>query len=709
MLFETYNGWLVLASLILAVLASYTALDMARRVSTHSGPAARWWMTGGAVALGTGIWSMHFLGMLALKLPIPMGYDPRITFLSLIIAIASSAYALAMVCLKRLTWVRLCMGAVLMGSGVCVMHYLGMAAMEMHPAIRYIPSLVVLSIAIAITASGLALWIAFRLRQRSSNPKWLQACAASVMGLAIAGMHYTGMAAAQFPLNSICLNAGHGIESKWVATTVIISTLAILSIALIVSMLDLKAGMLTSALAQARTELQFLALHDNLTKLPNRRLFQGRLDQQIADSDRNGSTFSVLFVDLDGFKQINDAYGHYIGDALLVEVAGRVRSVVRASDTVARFGGDEFVLLADTAEPADAAALANKIIHTLEQPFFIAGHECQVTASIGISLYADGSDSDLLVKNADAAMYRAKEMGRNSYRFFDSSMNEDAEKQLQMVHDLRKALTRNELELYYQPKLDARTGTVQGVEALIRWNHPKRGLLQPAEFIPLAEKFGLILPIGQWTVSEACRQMSEWRASGYGHLTVAINLSAAQFNHSDLICLVRENLARYSIEPSRLMLEVTESTAMCDPDASLRILQQLRAIGVRISIDDFGTGYSSLMYLRRLPASELKIDRGFVRELPQQGEDAAIISAIVALGRTLNLQIVAEGVETLEQQEMLTGLGCTLLQGYLIGRPMPADQLAMALERRNQAQQPENSSGHAAPLLLAHIAAGAHS
>lgn len=706
MLFETYNGWLVLASLLIAIFSSYTALNLAGRMSVHSGIASRWWMTGGSVAMGTGIWSMHFLGMLALNLQIPMAYDPLITSFSLVIAMASSAFALSIVSLKRLTWSRLNIGAMLMGTGICAMHYSGMAAMDMHPAIHYIPSLVVLSILIAIFASGMALWIAFHLRQRSSNPGWLRVCAATVMGLAIAGMHYTGMAAAQFPKNSVCSMAGHGLAGNWLAATVIASALVILSVALIVSMFDFKAAMLASALNQARGELQFLALHDSLTRLPNRRLLQDRLDKQVEFAKRNRQPFPVLFLDLDGFKRINDAYGHHVGDALLVEVAERISSVIRACDTLARFGGDEFVLLPNATPPADASVLAEKVIRVVDNPFTVAGHECQVSASIGISMYSEGDESETLIRNADAAMYRAKDLGRNTYRFFDESMNEDCEKQLQLMQDIRKALSRNELTLYYQPEFDARTGVIRGVEALVRWMHPKRGMIPPSEFIPIAEKSGLILQIGEWTVMEACRQMSEWRALGYNDWTVAVNLSAAQFNHSALFGLVIESLSRYELEPSCLVLEITESTAMCDPDVSLSILQKLHQIGVRISIDDFGTGYSSLMYLRRLPASELKIDRGFVRELPQQGEDAAIIAAIVALGHTLNLQIVAEGVETPQQRDFLTGLGCTSLQGFLLGRPMPPDQLIASINQGIEIQEYSDLYRHNTPRLVAQIAAG---
>lgn len=679
----TYDLSLVLASLLMAMFASYTALDMASRVAATKDRAARWWLAGGSVAMGIGIWSMHFLGMLAFRLPIPMGYAPAITGLSLLAAIASSAFALWMVCQKQLTWPRLALGALLMGAGVCSMHYIGMAAMRMSPAIHYIPSLFALSVVIAVVASGAALWIAFHLRRDSSRVKRRRAVAAVVMGFAIAGMHYTGMAAAQFPVGSTCEMARTGMTTGWFALLIIVFALAVLSIALLTSVLDLRlearTATLASSLENANQELQFLALHDSLTKLPNRALLEDRLEQEMQNVAREKGFFCVLFLDLDGFKQVNDACGHHTGDQLLIEVARRIRASIRARDTLARLGGDEFVLLAKVSDPADAAGLSEKLITAIKEPIQIGGHQLRVSASIGIAVYS-GGDCELhdLLKNADAAMYHAKASGRDNYCFFEESMNEDAQKQLQLSHDLRMAREQNQLVLHYQPKFDAAGGTLVGAEALLRWNHPVCGLVSPDEFIPLAEKTGLIVPIGRWVLDEACRQMSEWRAAGHTAWTVSVNLSALQFNQPDLVQTVRDCLKKHNLEPRYLTLEITESTAMSDADASMLILRQLTAMGVNISIDDFGTGYSSLLYLKRLPASELKIDRGFVRDLAHDTEDAAIIAAIVALGRTLNLKIVAEGVETIEQQEFLTRLGCNSLQGFLLGKPMPAEQFVEA-------------------------------
>jgi diguanylate cyclase (GGDEF)-like protein len=449
---------------------------------------------------------------------------------------------------------------------------------------------------------------------------------------------------------------------------------------------------LAESLANANQELTYLALHDNLTKLPNRVLLEDRLNQAIQASRRSQTAFSVLFLDLDGFKEVNDVFGHHTGDALLAEVAARITSATRASDTLARIGGDEFVLLAELGDPTSAANLADKLVRLVSQPYRIGEHDLSVSVSIGIALYEDfAQDAHALLRNADAAMYHAKSLGRSGYCFFEPSMNAHAHEQLQLLQELRCAMERQEMVLHYQPKFDAHTSRLSGVEALVRWQHPVRGLLSPDQFIPLAEKSGVIVHLGEWVLNEACRQMGEWRAQGHAASSVAVNLSPLQFSHLGLVQLVRESLERYALEPGCLTLEVTESTAMQDPYASMAILQKLDDMGVKISIDDFGTGYSSLLYLKRLPATELKIDRGFVRDLAPHTEDAAIVSAIVALGRTLNLSIVAEGIETRAQQEFLTGLGCSTLQGYLLGRPMPAKELMEVLSAA------EKKEHHAAP------------
>jgi len=679
MLIGTYSSALVAVSLCVAILASYTALDLVGRIATAQGRAVYLWMSGGALAMGIGVWSMHFIGMLAFELPIQLGYDLGLTAASLLIAVLSSGFALWLVSQPLLPWPQLGVGALIMGAGISSMHYTGMAALQMQPGIVYDPVLFVASLAIAAGASGAALWIAFRLRRNLPNVRLARAGASVVMGIAIVGMHYTGMAAAEFPEGSVCGGALDGLTGDGLDYLVLVTTLAVLGMTLLTSVLDARMESRTSALANSLTlanqELTQLALHDNLTGLPNRILLADRIGQAINQVDAVGGYLAVMFIDLDGFKPVNDAFGHHMGDQLLRAVGSRLRGSLHGQDTLARIGGDEFVLLVSLEEPAYAKGIAAQQVHLISQSFEVAGHALQISASIGIALYpGNGIDQNELLMNADAAMYHAKSIGKNGYSFFETSMNTNARKQLQLLQELRLALAEHQLRLFYQPKFDAHSGDPIGAEALLRWEHPRLGLLAPAAFIDLAEKTGLIIDIGNWVLDEACRQMREWVDLGFGHWRVAVNLSALQFGHAGLVRGVATTLDRHGLAAANLTLEITETTAMSDADASMAVLQQLSDMGVDLSIDDFGTGYSSLMYLKRLPANELKIDRGFVRDLEQDSDDAAIVSAIVALGQALGLRIVAEGVETSNQQAFLTRLGCDSLQGYLLGHPLPAER-----------------------------------
>ena len=689
MLIGSYSPTLVVISLFVAILASYTALDLTERIATAKGRAVHLWTAGGALARGVGVWSMHFIGMLAFKLPIDLGYDVTLTSLSLLIAILSCGFALWLVSQPRLPAWQLLFGALIMGGGISAMHYTGMAAMHMQPGIDYDPSLFTASLLIAVGASGAALWIAFRLRQHTPYVALIRCGAAIIMGIAIVGMHYTGMAAARFPDGSFCGAAVNGLNSKGLDNLVLITTLAVLSIALLTSILDARMEARTASLAhsltEANRELTQLALHDPLTGLPNRVLLADRIDQAMLMVREQGGCFALMFIDLDGFKPVNDAFGHHMGDQLLREVAARLREDLRSHDTLARIGGDEFLLLVQLAEQNDALNLAARQVGLIGRSFHVAEHDLQISASVGIAIYpGNGETAQELLMNADAAMYHAKGAGKNGYSFFDASMNSNARKQLQLLQDLRAAVEQQQFSLYYQPKFDAANGRPVGAEALLRWVHPTQGMLLPDKFIELAERTGLIIPIGEWVLNEACRQMREWYVLGYTDWRIAVNLSALQFCHVGLVQSVAKALATHHLPANSLTLEITETTAMSDADASMTVLQALSEMGVDLSIDDFGTGYSSLMYLKRLPANELKIDRGFVRDLERDSDDAAIVSAIVALGQALGLRIVAEGVETDMQQDFLTQLGCDSLQGYLLGHPLPAERFMMDIVRGEQ-------------------------
>ena len=689
MLIGSYSPTLVIISLCVAILASYTALDLTGRIATAKGRAVHLWTAGGAFAMGVGIWSMHFIGMLAFNLPIDLGYDIAITLLSLLIGILSSGFALWLVSQPQLPLWQLGFGALVMGAGISAMHYTGMAAMRMQPGIDYDPTLFSTSLFIAVAASGAALWIAFHLRRNTPHVRLIRGGAAVIMGIAIVGMHYTGMAAAQFADGSFCGAATDGLNGEGLDNLVLITTLAVLSIALLTSILDARLEARTASLAQSLTEanreLTQLALHDTLTGLPNRVLLADRIDQAMSRVNGEGGCFALMFIDLDGFKPVNDAFGHHMGDQLLREVSLRLREDLRSQDTLARIGGDEFVLLVQLTEPNDAVGLAARQVSLISRAFRVAEHDLQISASVGIALYpGNGQSAHELLMNADAAMYHAKGAGKNGYSFFDASMNSNARKQLQLLQDLRNAVEHQQFCLHYQPKFDASNGRPVGAEALLRWEHPTQGMLLPDKFIELAEKTGLIIPIGEWVLNEACRQMREWYVLGYTDWRIAVNLSALQFCHAGLVQSVAKALATHHLPANSLTLEITETTAMSDADASMTVLQELSDMGVDLSIDDFGTGYSSLMYLKRLPANELKIDRGFVRDLEHDNDDAAIVSAIVALGQALDLRIVAEGVETDVQQDFLTKLGCDSLQGYLLGHPLPATRFMADIHRAEQ-------------------------
>ena len=420
--------------------------------------------------------------------------------------------------------------------------------------------------------------------------------------------------------------------------------------------------------------VRYLAHHDVLTGLPNRYSLRERLDHALGFSKRNNKQLALMLLDLDGFKAINDTAGHQAGDKLLIEVAVRLRTSVRESDIVARLGGDEFVVvLPEIDSPADAAGVAGKIVASVSAPYLIDNTEQRSSPSIGICIYPDdASESDHLLQNADVAMYHAKAAGRGNYQFYTPNMQEQVHRRMTLEADLRVALDQQQFVLHYQPQLCLTTGTILGVEALVRWLHPQRGLVPPDQFIPIAEETGLILPLGNWVLSEACRQLAVWQADGLPRIAMSVNLSARQFLDPSLPKTIANALKVYQLDADRLDLEVTETMAMQSPDESIRIMQQLADSGLSLSIDDFGTGYSSLSYLKLFPIRTLKIDRTFVKDIELDHNDADICDVTVLLAHKLGLNVVAEGVETPAQLEFLLSIGCEKIQGYLISKPLPA-------------------------------------
>ena len=438
---------------------------------------------------------------------------------------------------------------------------------------------------------------------------------------------------------------------------------------------SMEAHRLAEEVEAAKVKLDHLAHHDVLTDLPNRMLLADRLGQAIEVARRQGRQLAVIYMDLDRFKHINDSLGHAVGDQLLKSVAQRLVACVRHSDTVSRQGGDEFVLLLPYIEHAEDAALsAQKILAALALPHRIDGSDLHISVSIGISIYPDDAhDADGMLRNADTAMYHAKENGRNSFKFFEPEMNARAVQRQTIEASLRQALDRHEFVLHYQPKINLHSETIVGVEALIRWQHPQRGLLLPSEFVPIAEDCGLILPIGRWVLREACLQ------AGLPAITMAVNTSALEFRANDFLDNVRATLADTGMESHWLEVELTESVLMRDAESNDRVLSAIAEMGVKLAIDDFGTGYSSLSYLRRFPINALKIDQSFVNQISANPDDAIIVSAVIGMGKSLKQRVVAEGVETPEQYAFLRAQNCDEGQGYFFGRPMPAEALATLL------------------------------
>jgi diguanylate cyclase len=683
---STYDLWLVALSLAVAALASYTVLDISARISLLGiTRLRRVWLAGGAVAMGLGIWSMHFVGMIAFSLPIALGYDAAITGASLVIAIGVSYFALRIIAGRSMSTRRLVVGGTLMGLGIASMHYAGMAAMRMQPGIEYDPVVFAASIAIAIGASIAALWIARNLSQVGQT-KLVQKriAAALVMALAITGMHYTGMAAANFPLGTIC-GAAKGVNSQWLATTVTLFTFAILIVTLMLSRFDARASMLAGSVSQLNGQVLRMATYDMLTDLPNRRTLTERMENAVTIARRNNGIFAVLFLDLDGFKMINDSLGHSAGDEVLKAFAQRLLQCVRGGDTVARLGGDEFVVLLTGIHcAADADLMAASVIERMLKGVWTDGQPLQVVPSVGISLYPqDGDNVEALIKNADAAMYEAKRGGRGTYRFFEASMNEAATRTLQIQHALRDALELGYFSLNFQPKFNGRSGDLVGAEALLRMNHPVLGPLAPMDFIPIAERSGQIVAIGAWVVQEACRQLHAWELAGLPKVKVAINLSPRQLLQADLVEKLLEIVRRENIACEQIMFEITETVAMQDAPKTIEMIHAFQSNGFDIAIDDFGTGYSSLAYLQRFRVKQLKIDRYFTNGLDAPGDEgSAIVSAIIALAHSLDMDVVAEGVETASQLDKLQSMMCDEIQGFLVGRPLTADAFGQLMSDR---------------------------
>ncbi|HTP38835.1 MAG TPA: EAL domain-containing protein [Steroidobacteraceae bacterium] len=676
----TWDLSLILLSFVLAFAASFTALNLASRITSAS-QAMQWrWLAVGGIAMGTGIWSMHFVGMLAMRIPLQLKYDLTTTADSLLIAMATSTFALKIASVREMGQRRLVPASAVMGGGIAAMHYTGVAAIRVVPAIQYDVPLVMLSLGIAMATSYAAMWLIYSFGRQSLRP-WapVRVGAAALMGLAVCGVHYTGMAATGINPKAYCFS-GVALTGEWLAAGVAITCAAVLVPALLTVLFSARLEFHRTAyhrsLAQAQADRDFLQLHDQLTGLPNRERFLVVLNQAIADLDQRRGSLAVLVLDIDRFKAVNDAIGHQAGDGLLVQVTRRLAACLPASDLLARGGGDEFlILLRDIGDAQEVALFGARLLTAAREPYRIEGRDLYAHLSIGASLYPlHAVSGEELISHADEAVFNAKQGGRDQMQFYNRTTSVYTSERLQLEADLRHAIPNGQLELHYQPQIDIATGDITGMEALLRWRHPLRGTIPPLQFIALAEETGQIAQIGRWAIDEGCRQARAWELEGRP-LRVAVNLSAMELRHAGLAQRVREALEEHQLRPDLLEVELTESAVMGNVEESERALQAIRALGVHIAVDDFGTGYSSLSYLKRLPITHLKIDRSFVSDLGDGNRGDSIARAIVSLGHALNLRVIAEGVETLEQLDNLRMLGCDEYQGYFCSRPLPVAQI----------------------------------
>jgi diguanylate cyclase (GGDEF)-like protein len=546
----------------------------------------------------------------------------------------------------------------------------GLALAGPEESLVHLVSSLILSSSFALVYAGCA--IAFWRMNRSESTSWiLLSVTFAASGIAEVG---------HLLLEPGWLGGGAApIQPSTTAVVVIAILQGLLGLAMLIRLLDDE----RVAALSAADQVAHMAYHDGLTGLPNRELFIDRLIMALPQAERHEKHLAVIFLDIDHFKTINDSLGHEVGDALLKATAERIRSVLRAEDTVARIGGDEFVImLPDLRSPEDTGKIARKLNNVVREPFHALNHELIVTSSIGIAVYPDdGNDARTLLKNADAAMYQAKEQGRDRYRLFSPSLNHRALERLELEMGLRRGLELGEFELHYQPLIDSASNNLVGFEALVRWDHPTMGFLLPDRFIPAAERCGMIVALGQWVLREACRQTAEWNRELADDFFIAVNLSASEVMNEGLVDRMRSVLEEFGVEPRQIEIEITESAAFQDGAATAAILRELRALGFRISIDDFGSGYSSLSYLKTFPVDTLKIDRLFLQDL-ENGTDSAITASVIAMAHGMNLTVVAEGVENPGQLAVLKNQSCDRFQGFLFSKALPASEMAEFIRKR---------------------------
>lgn len=649
-----HNLWLVLLAAAVCIAGSWVTLRLLSRAAERRAVQRTGWVFLAAVAAGSSVWCTHFIAMLAYDTVAPVTFDPILTMHSLLIAISGMGLGLYVSLQKRLAPE---IGGAIVGLSIAAMHYAGMVAYHVDGIVTWDAFYVVVSLAIAVSVTALSVGIAVRRRIKGSF--W--AALASFV-FAIVGLHFTGMTA----VSVTPFETGAPIADTTVFATMAV---AVAGVVLLIVGTGVASHLIDSDVTHENiAALRHLALTDPLTKLPNRTSFNEYIEFELRRAEESGTSFALVGIDLDKFKEINDLRGHDMGDEALKNIGRRLQNLCREGEFVARIGGDEFSALKRFSSHDDIREFVERLEAALFKPLTLDGLEISCGASFGVAVYPqDGRDAERLISNADLAMYRAKADISRTVCYYEPQMDERARERRSLGIDLRSAIERDQLELHYQVQKSVETDEVRGYEVLLRWRHPILGFIPPVEFVPLAEETGSIIAIGEWVLREAAREAQAWDTPH----KIAVNVSPIQLTHSDLARTIHEVLLESGLSPNRLEIEITESTIISDKVRSLDALRRIRALGVTVAIDDFGTGYSSLDTLRSFPFDKIKLDRSFMREIETSQQARAIIRAVLTLGKSLDIKVLAEGVETGPQLDILRKEGCHEVQGFLLGRPSP--------------------------------------
>ena len=680
---------LIILSMLVAFVTSLSTLILSAKVYKSKTSYISQWQLLGALTIGTGLWSTFFIGMLAYSLPIPVSFSFTFALFAWAIAVSIAWLILKITSQSILPNNELIQGGILAGTGIILVPYFIMNAIRILPPIAYNKPRILASIIISMALAMIALRSVSWLRSKRFEMTLVTCVSTSLlMTLSIELIHFTSISAAVFSPWTVSLSQ-QAMNPNIAALIVALFTTGLILGTFVFALTHFKIGKENSLVSIDNKESSHdesrMAMIDSLTHLPNRRFFQHHLELSTQRNRMYNTSLAVAFIDLDGFKNINDSYGHHVGDELLIAVASRLNSAIRDGDLVARLGGDEFVaVIENVITEKDVVPVVERIVQSIREVFYIQDQSINISTSVGVAMSPRDGEMSKLLMCADTAMYRAKSDGKNQFRFYDSEIELASDRLLEMQRDLQHALNHREFKLNFHPKVDGLYQSLIGLETLIRWEHPQKGDIPPNIFIPAAESLGLINKIGNWVIEETCRIQSNMRKLGID-LTISINLSSQQFRNENLVDDILSLLSAYNLPKSALMFEFNEFTAMHSSSQFKTILNDFKLAGIQVAMDDFGTGYSSLQYLHTIDVSEVKLDRHFVKDIVSNLKTRSVIGAIVQLAHTLGLIVVAEGVETEEQRMILTELGCDQLQGYLFAQPVSEENLVDMLDKINSA------------------------